>query len=424
MINYFKKSLNFINTITNNFIFFGQAIIDAKLNLQPTRFNILTTEDMKIFVDYLIKNNIRYTIDNYLEFEYEEYNYRVFFINDTNYKEFLKNQKTTMNALAIDYSGNLIDYYNGIEDIDNKVIRLINNDFIYKDNKLMIKLIRYSAEYGFKLDDCLLEIINKHSPNIILVSTHIIRDEIIKILMSDHPEYIKDLETYGLLKYIIPELHLCFHTPQENPWHIYNVGDHTIEVLKNTPKDFEIRLAALLHDIGKCFCKRIGPDGIAHFYGHPKLSKEKASAIFERLNFNQKDTKNVLNLIGLHDNRLEPKLKTVRRFIIKYKPSDELFRKLLKLQYADIMGQNPEKTKESLENLQKVLEIYEEYKKKELTYKDLAVTGKELISEGIERKKVKPVLDLLLEYISIDISKNTKEELITYAKKNQKKIKV
>ena len=313
----------------------------------------------------------------------------------------------------------------GITEEDrNVIIKLIDNNFIYKDNKLMIKLIRYSAEYGFKLDDDLLEIINKHSPNIILVSTHVIRDELIKILMSDHPEYIKDLEKYGLLKYIIPELHLCFHTPQENPWHIYNVGDHTIEVLKNTPKDYDIRVAALLHDVGKCFCKRIGPDGIAHFYGHPKISKEKASDIFERLYFPQKDIKVALTLIDLHDNRLEPKLKSVRKFIIKYKPSDELFRKLLKLQYADIKGQNPEKTKESLDNLNKVLEIYENYKKNELTYKDLEITGKELINEGIDRRKIKPILDLLIEYISIDITRNNKKDLIKYAKDNQKKIKV
>lgn len=423
MIKCFNEPLNFINTITNDFIIFGQSIIDVLLELKPNNFNILTHTQINVFLNFLKENNIEYKAEEYLEFIYNNNTYKIFSKNDE-YRECLKYQKTTMNALAINSEGKLIDYFNGLDDINNKVIKLIDNNFIYKDNKLMIKLIRYSAEYGFKLDDDLLEIINKHSPNIILVSTHVIRDELIKILMSDHPEYIKDLEKYGLLKYIIPELHLCFHTPQENPWHIYNVGDHTIEVLKNTPKDYDIRVAALLHDVGKCFCKRIGPDGIAHFYGHPKISKEKASDIFERLYFPQKDIKVALTLIDLHDNRLEPKLKSVRKFIIKYKPSDELFRKLLKLQYADIKGQNPEKTKESLDNLNKVLEIYENYKKNELTYKDLEITGKELINEGIDRRKIKPILDLLIEYISIDITRNNKKDLIKYAKDNQKKIKV
>lgn len=423
MIKYFNEPLNFINTITNDFIIFGQSIIDALLELKTSNFNILTHTPINVFLNFLKENNTEYKTEEYLEFVYNNNTYKIF-SKDDEYKEYLKHQKTTMNSLAINSKGKLIDYFNGLDDINNKVIKLIDNNFIYKDNKLMIKLIRYSAEYGFKLDDDLLEIINKHSPNIILVSNHVIRDELIKILMSDHPEYIKDLEKYGLLKYIIPELHLCFHTPQENPWHIYNVGDHTIEVLKNTPKDYDIRVAALFHDVGKCFCKRIGPDGIAHFYGHPKISKEKSSDIFERLYFPQKDIKIALTLINLHDNRLEPKLKSVRKFIIKYKPSDELFRKLLKLQYADIKGQNPEKTKESLDNLNKVLKIYENYKKNELTYKDLEITSKELINEGIDRKKIKPILDLLIEYISIDITRNNKKDLIKYAKDNQKKIKV
>lgn len=423
MIKYFNEPLNFINTITNDFIIFGQSIIDALLELKTSNFNILTHTPINVFLNFLKENNTEYKTEEYLEFVYNNNTYKIF-SKDDEYKEYLKHQKTTMNSLAINSEGKLIDYFNGLDDINNKVIKLIDNNFIYKDNKLMIKLIRYSAEYGFKLDDDLLEIINKHSPNIILVSNHVIRDELIKILMSDHPEYIKDLEKYGLLKYIIPELHLCFHTPQENPWHIYNVGDHTIEVLKNTPKDYDIRVAALFHDVGKCFCKRIGPDGIAHFYGHPKISKEKSSDIFERLYFPQKDIKIALTLISLHDNRLEPKLKSVRKFIIKYKPSDELFRKLLKLQYADIKGQNPEKTKESLDNLNKVLKIYENYKKNELTYKDLEITSKELINEGIDRRKIKPILDLLIEYISIDITRNNKKDLIKYAKDNQKKIKV
>lgn len=419
----FKEVLDFINKISNDYILFGQSIIDVLLNVEPNKYTILTHDDISLFIDYLENNNIEYQLDEYLSFNFNKKEYKVFSTNN-DYKEQLKNQKTTMNAIAINQNGELLDYYSGINDIKNKTIKLIDNNIINTDNKLMIKLIRYSAEYGFDLDNDLLEIINKHSPNIILVSQHVIRDELIKILMSDNPEYIKRLEEYGLLKYIIPELHLCFHTPQENPWHIYNVGDHTIEALKNTPKDYDIRLSILLHDIGKCFCKRIGPDGIAHFYGHPKISKEKASDIFDRLYFKQKDVKTVLNLIGLHDNRIEPKMKSVRKFIIKYKPSNDFFLKLLKVQYADIKGQNPEKTQESLDKLNKVLEIYETYKKNELTSKDLNITGKELIDAGIDKRKIKPILDILIEYISCDISKNNKKDLIEYALKKQKKVKV
>lgn len=418
--NNIEKALNFMNKFSNDYLLYSQIVISGILDEDAETVNIVTNSKLLNLIEYLDNTNTKYCFENYLTFEMNNLEYKIVF-TDESYKDFLSKQITTMNTIAIDSELNIVDYYNGIKDIHNKTLKIINNNSIYEDKKLMIKLIRYAAEYGFELDDSLFELINEHSPNIILVNQHVIGEEITKICMSDHPEYIKKLEEYGLLKYIIPELHLCFHTPQENPWHIYNVGDHIIEVVKNTPKDFDLRFAALFHDVGKCFCKRIGPDGIAHFYGHDKISKEKASIIFERLYFKQKDVRNALRLIELHDHRLLPKTKTVRKFIIKYKPSDEIFDKLMILQYADTMGQNPEKIKESLEILEQVKIVYSEYKKDEVTSKNINVTGRELIEIGVDKHKIKPILELLLEYISTNPDKNTKEDLIAFAKKHEKR---
>jgi tRNA nucleotidyltransferase (CCA-adding enzyme) len=329
-----------------------------------------------------------------------------------------------MNSIAIDNNLNIIDYFNGLNDIDRKKIKLLDNNIIYEDKKIMIKIIRYASEYGFILDESLKEIINEHSPNILLVDNHLIKNELLKILNSDNPQYIKLLEEYGLLKYILPELHLCFHTPQENPNHIYNVGEFIINILINSPNDTQIRLAALFCDIGKSFSKRIGADGIAHFYGHEYISKEKASIIFERLYFSQKDVRMALKLIELHNYKLTSKLKSLRTFITTYKITDEFFYKFISLRKAIILSKNPNIINEQLNLLEKIKENYEYLKNNKITINDLNITTKELLDNGIEKKKLKIIIEILIEYISLNPQNNNKDKLLKYAKDKQKKIRV
>ena len=423
--NILKDPISYIDLFTTDYIIIGQTIIDILLNEPLTTINTLTKSSLDNFLSVLISKNIKFYKDKYdnIIFYHNDLKYRIYFTNDS-YENFLSNQITTINSLAVNRHLELIDLYDGVSDINKKIIRLIDNTIIYKDNKLMIKLIRYSAEYGFRLHESLFKIINDHSPNILLVNNHIIKDEIIKICMSDHPEYIKDLETYGLLKYIIPELHLCFYTEQENPWHIYNVGDHTIEVLKNTPKDFDIRIAALFHDIGKCFCKRVDSDGIAHFHGHSKISKEKANTIFDRLFFSQKEVKLILKLIELHDYKIGPKAKSVRKFISSYNISDDFFDKLMKLQYADMMGKNLELIKPQIEILENIKTLYNTIKMEKITQKELNITGKDLIDNGFDRRKVKVLLEMLLTHIINNPEDNNRETLFKIAGNLEKKIRI
>jgi tRNA nucleotidyltransferase (CCA-adding enzyme) len=420
---YLNNIISEINLITNNYLIFGQTIIDVYLNQIPKYINIVTTEEPIVFINYLNKKNIYYKKDIILSFNINEINYKIYFENDS-YKNFLFKQITTMNSIAIDNSLNIIDYFKGLNDIDTKKIKLLDNNIIFEDKKIMIKIIRYASEYGFLLDESLKEIINEHSPNILLVDNHLIKNELLKILNSDNPQYIKLLEEYGLLKYILPELHLCFHTPQENPDHIYNVGEFIINILINSPNDIHIRLAALFCDIGKSFSKRIGTDGIAHFYGHEYISKEKASAIFERLYFSQKDVRIALKLIELHNYKLTSKLKSLRKFIVTYKITDEFFYKFIKLRKAIILSKNPDIINEQLILLEKIEKNYEYLKQNNITINDLDITTKELLDNGIEKKKLKIIIEILIEYVSSNPQNNNKNKLLKYAKDKQKKIRV
>ena len=141
---YFDNIISEINLITNNYLIFGQTIIDIYLNQIPKSINIVTTEDLTVFINYLNNKNIYYKKDIILSFNISEINYKIYFENNS-YKNFLSKQITTMNSIAIDNNLNIIDYFNGLNDIDKKKIKLLDNNIVYEDKKIMIKIIRYAS---------------------------------------------------------------------------------------------------------------------------------------------------------------------------------------------------------------------------------------------------------------------------------------
>lgn len=333
--------------------------------------------------------------------------------------EDLSRRDLTINAMAYSPIRGLVDLFGGQEDLKNKIIRTVGSpeDRIKEDALRMMRAIRFSAQLGFDINEDLINAIKKNNSSINLVSKERIHDELIKTLMSDNPEFVRKYYETGLMKHFLPELHICFLTKQNNPWHLYNVGDHTMKALASTEKNLTLRLAVLLHDIGKPDTKTTDENGIDHFYGHAEKSALRAKEILKRLKFTTKEVEDVSLLITIHDYQLETSKKAIRRFVSNYNLDDRLFDLYVKLKKADNNGQNLDLSSKILKTLDIIVEKYDDIKNQPLSTKDLAVSGYDVMSFGFKGVQVGEVLKKLLQIVLENPEKNTKEELLSEIEK-------
>lgn len=335
--------------------------------------------------------------------------------------EDLSRRDLTINAMAYSPKRGLVDLFGGLEDLSNKIIRTVGNpdDRIKEDALRMMRAIRFSAQLGFSIDEDLTKAIKRNSSSINLVSKERIHDELCKILLSDNPNYVEKLFSTGLLKHFLPELHICFLTKQNNPWHLYDVGNHTMCSLKNSDKDLTLRLAVLLHDIGKPDTKTTDEKGIDHFHGHAEKSSIRSKEVLKRLKFTSKEVEEVSLLVLIHDYQLESSKKAIRRFLSNYNLDERMFSLYSKLRKADCLGQDMELASNSLSKLEEIMLKYEEIKNQPLSVKDLAVSGYDAMNLGFKDIEIGVELRKLLDAVIENPELNTKESLLKIMKEDK-----
>ncbi len=336
----------------------------------------------------------------------------VTFINDINID--LKRRDFTMNAIAYDFNKDqIIDIFDGIKDIKNKVIRSVGNpDDRFKEDALrLIRAVRFSFKLNFDIEEDTFISILKNAKLINNISKERIRDEFLKIIKNENSSVGVDmLRKAGLLEYIIPELIVCVGVKQ-NKYHSLDVYNHLL--LSMDKADERIKLAALLHDIGKPQTKQGG-----HFFGHEKVGADISKEILERLKFPKKEIEIITKLIYLHLFHYESTWSdaAVRRFLRKVGDM-KILNLLFLLRVADEKG-NPISTYDfnNLENFKKRIDTIN---KKEgiLSLKDLAINGEDLLGIGFIRdKKLGETLNSLLDVIIESPELNKKEYLLKIAK--------
>ncbi|HDK7138854.1 TPA: HD domain-containing protein [Clostridium botulinum] len=333
----------------------------------------------------------------------------------SNLREDLKRRDLTINAMAYNDKIGLVDYFHGLEDLNNKIIKCVGNskDRFNEDSLRMLRCIRFASQLNFHMEESIKLNIRELSRNIANVSMERIRDELCKILVSSQPVYgIKNIVELNLIDYIIPELKVCVGFKQHNIHHDKDVYEHILSVVENVPNKLELRLAALLHDIGKPKCFSIGDNGQGHFYGHQKISADMTKDILKRLKFDNKTIDKVDKLVYNHMARYN-KLRTpnIKKFINKVGIDnlDDLF----ELQIADIKGSAKEyHSFDNVLNLKiKCEKILSE--KQPLTIKDLDINGHDLMKLGINQgKEIGIILNKLLDIILENPNLNNKEDLI------------
>ena len=336
-------------------------------------------------------------------------------------KEDAARRDFTMNAIAMDYRGNLYDYFGGKEDIDKGIIRCVLEPAArFREDALRImRALRFSSVTGFNIEAKTHEAMRDSKELLLKISAERIREELVKLLCGKNVKKIL-MEDVDILAVFMPELAKMKGFDQRNPHHVFDVLEHTAEVVQMAKKEPVIRLAALFHDIGKPECFTVDEKGIGHFYGHGAISTEITRSVMNRLKFDNDTKKKVLELVENHDAPIEPSERAVKRVLNKL--SQEQFFNLIELKRADNLGQSRDFRDRQL-YYDRLVEIAGEIIAQEQCFslKDLCVNGRDLISIGFKPGKgIGEMLKFLLDEVIDGKIENERQKLLDLAQKKKK----
>lgn len=331
-------------------------------------------------------------------------------------KEDLSRRDFTINALAFDPDGaKFIDHFNGIKDLHGKLIRAVGDPLkrFKEDGLRPLRACRFAAKLNFKIEPLTLKAISATLDVAERVSPERVHDELVKMLKAKKPSIgLEYMRQSGLLKLYLPELLKCYKVEQPPEYHKFDVYWHSLFSSDAAPAgNYVVRLAALLHDIGKPPAKVD-----LTFYNHDKLGKEMAVKLLKRLRFSNSDIEAVANLIDNHmfDYHSDWSDAAVRRFIRRVGEGnlDDLF--ALRLADAKAMHQVDNSYLKELKA--RIARIIKE--EQALHVKDLKIKGEDVMRELniLPGPRVGKVLDELLEKVLEDPSLNTKEKLLKLIK--------
>lgn len=355
-------------------------------SMRPSEVIALFSNDYKIVETGLEYGTVVIVINN-TAYEYTTYRKdvgskdsrhpeKVFFSDIL--EEDLERRDFTVNSIAYNHDVGIVDIFNGVKDIENKVIRAVGNpDERFKEDALrMIRAIRIASQHGFTIDKDTYNAIKSNAHLIKYISKERVSKEISKILLGKNPQYIEKLVETGISDFIFPDISKMFREKQNNPnhWRSGNpttVGQHTMETLEAAVKNGEknsiynelgVRLALLLHDVGKSYTRKnkykekLG--NIDVFYGHPEVSSDISKVLLKNLKFPKKIIDEVSLLIKVHDmdikiqdcdGKIVPNEYVLRKIYALFGATNKnnmynanlLLKKFFAIKKCDAIGQNP-----------------------------------------------------------------------------------
>lgn len=333
----------------------------------------------------------------------------------SNLKEDLRRRDFTINAMAYNEKTGLVDEFGGMEDLKNSMIRCVGDarERFGEDALRMMRAVRFCAQLGFQMEAETARAIRELAPSLKKISAERIQTELVKLLESPHPDWIRQAWETGITAVILPEFDRIMEQPQNNSHHVYSVGEHTLAALRAIGPDRVLRLSMLLHDMGKPDSATVDENGKYHFRGHAAYSAVIVKNIMKRLKFDNETSARVYRLVQNHSLYPEPTPEGVRRGV--HQIGEDLFPMFLEVKRADILGQNPAVQERKLQYLNDVRRLYQEILERGdcLSLKRLAVTGKDLIADGAKPGKgMGEILERLLEEVLEAPERNNREWLL------------
>lgn len=360
----------------------------------------------------------------------------------------LERRDFTINAMAYNDSAGLVDEFDGMGDLERRIIRCVGDagQRFDEDALRMLRAVRFSGQLGFAIAEETEAAIRERACHLEKISAERIRVELTKLMVSPGSWQLRTGYETGMTKVFLPELDAMMACPQETPHHIYNVGEHSLksvgyvnsffspnalQAIKALPeetrkwigreaeqldsKKYRIILAMtmLLHDVGKPEARQLDEEGIVHFHGHPEAGAQKARKILRRLTFDNDTVELVCRLIRWHDYRFQDDIRSMRRAVSKI--GRDIMELLFLVQYGDILAQNPAMLEEKCRRIDTGRRIYGQIQaeRQPLTIKELAVDGRDLIREGMKPgPEMGRMLERLLDLVLEEPEANQKESLL------------
>ena len=328
-------------------------------------------------------------------------------------KSDLARRDFTINAMAYNPGSGISDFFGGIEDIENKIIRCVGDaDTRFREDALRImRALRFSSVLDFEIEKNTAASIFNHCDLLPHIARERISNELSKLLLGKR--VLKILSDYTrIFEEIIPEISETVGFEQNTPYHHLDVWNHIIASVAVASKDKIIRLTMLLHDIAKPKCY-MEIDSVGHFHGHEKLSSFMAKDILSRLKYDGETIDAVTQLILHHGDDIVAERKSVKRWLNRI--GEERFHQLIEVRKSDLMAKVESKCESRMSKLPSVLTILDEIIAQQQCFslKDLAIDGNDLLALGIpEGKEVGDLLNYLLDMVINENANNEKEELL------------
>lgn len=335
-----------------------------------------------------------------------------------NLEDDLSRRDFTINAMAYHPARGLVDKFGGLSDLAGKKIRCVGDPDrrFFEDALRVLRCLRFSSTLGFSVEVSTARAMERQKGLLSYVSRERVREELTKLLLGKHAG--KVLREHSAVFFAaLPELSPMADCAQENPYHCYDVWNHTLKAVETVPEDTVLRWAALLHDCGKPAVKTFGADGTAHFYGHIEKSLSLAEEILNGLRFSNCEREAVLTLIKYHGEVYPISEKRLKKLLGKL--GETAVFQLFQLSRADLAAQCPQLYEERLARIRESEILAKEILSREecLTLRDLAVNGGDLLALGVPQgPELGKLLSSLLEEVLGGTLPNQQEPLLERAR--------
>ncbi len=322
----------------------------------------------------------------------------------------------TVNAIAYSPRTGIVDPFDGREDLSRGVLRCVGDPSLRfgEDALRILRALRFAATLGYSVDGETSRAMTACRARLRLISPERISTELKKTLAGQYAGEVL-LSYPEIVSEILPPLASCVGYDQKNPHHAFDLYTHLCKTVSALPPDPILRLAGLLHDVGKPAVAVTDEAGIRHFPAHAEKGREIVASLLTRLRFSSSEKDRAVSLIRFHDGVIHETEQALRRRLNRF--GQDFLTDLILLQKADGAAQTHDPTfrREHYEELFRIMnKVISESEC--FSLRDLAVNGHDLLALGKEGKEVGEALTLLLDAVIDGRVENNREALLRYLK--------
>lgn len=337
--------------------------------------------------------------------------------------EDLSRRDFTINAMAWHPERGLIDLFDGVEDLRDRLVRAVGDPVqrFNEDGLRMLRMVRFATVLDFDYDPATYDAVRKQGHLLQYISKERIQVELNKILLAAHPARgLEDLYTLGMYPYIIPMMCHTVGFAQRGGHHFLDVFEHSLLAVGVIAPELVLRLTMLLHDIGKPFVWDSSESlSYDRFDDHAAVSAKLAGKILRDLKYDNATRKDVVELIAHHNDILLPDPVNVRRALARL--GEVQTRRLVQVKVADLIAHDLAGEREKILALfAEISDVIDEVVARGdcTSVKALAIGGQDMMALGLSGRAIGQMLNAALELVLEKPEMNTRETLLNWVRGN------